>query len=162
MTFTKQITPYTCSLACLESFYRDHGNRTTQQSLLQDHPDKCFVGRIVDGRDISGALSREEFRFLCVDLGLAPFVGHDFRPEITIPFIQGVQQREAIIFFITHFGGSNGPTHYVRFSHMTGADVFQVMNPSDNPQFLPITWQQFVAWDTWFVRITLPNEPGNA
>jgi hypothetical protein len=45
---------------------------------------------------------------------------------------------------------------------MTGADVFQVMNPSDNPQFLPITWQQFVAWDTWFVRITLPNEPGNA
>ncbi|MGA9453828.1 MAG: hypothetical protein WBW41_21065 [Verrucomicrobiia bacterium] len=160
MTFTEQITPYTCGLACLESFYRDHGNPTTQQSLLKEFPAKCFVGRILDGRDISGALALHEFADLCVHLGLEPVVGRDFRPEVTIPFIQSIQVHQAVIFFITHFGG--GPTHFVRFSRMTGADVFEVLNPSGNPPFLPITWQQFVAWDTYFVRITLPNELSDA
>lgn len=161
MNFIAQTTPYTCGLACLESFYRDHGDSTTQQSLLHDHPAKCFVGRILDGRDITGALALHEFTDLCVHLGLAPLVGRDFRPEVAIPFIEGIQPTEAVIFFITHFGGGGGPTHFVRFSRMTSPDVFEVMNPSDNPQFLPMTWQQFVDWDTYFVRITLPHAPGN-
>lgn len=162
MTFTQQITPYTCALACLESFYRDHGNPITQQTLLRDHPAKCFVGRIHEGRDISGALALDEFTDLCVDLGLAPVVGRDFKPEITIPFVLAVQQRQAIIFFVTHFNGGGGPQHVVGFSHMSDADVFQVMNPSGNPSFRPITRQQLVAWGTSFVRITLANEPGKA
>lgn len=81
MTYTKQITPFTCGLACLESFYRDHGKSTTQQSLLVNYPAKCFVGRILDGSDISGALALHEFVDLCVQLGLAPLAGRDFRSE---------------------------------------------------------------------------------
>jgi hypothetical protein len=160
MTFTGQITPYTCGLACLESLYSEHGNPTTQQSLLQDYPAKCFVGRILDGRDISGALALHEFVDLCVHLGLQPFVFRDFRPEVAVPFIQGIQPRQAVIFFITHFGGSGGPTHFMRFSRILAVDVFEAMNPSGNPEFIPITWQQFVDWDIYCVRVKLPNEPG--
>jgi hypothetical protein len=59
-------------------------------------------------------------------------------------------------------GGGGGPTHFVRFSHMDGPDAFKVMNPSGNPPFLQMTWRQYVEWDTWFVRITMPRASGNA
>jgi hypothetical protein len=158
MTFTQQITPYTCGLACLESFYRDNDSGITQQSLLEDHPAKCFVGRILNGQDITGALALHELIDLCVHLQLQPLVFRDFRAEVVIPFLQAIQPNEAVIFFITHFGGGEGPTHIVRFSKMNEAGTIEVMNPSGNPPFIPMSWDQFVSWDTSCVRIILPNE----
>lgn len=155
--FTPQITPYTCALACLESFYREHGLSITQETLLRDYSSECFVGRLLDGQDISGALTIHEFVHLCGCLRLQPFAFRDFRRELTIPLIRSVQPRQTFIFFILHFGGGDGPGHSVRFSRMLAPDVFEVMNPSGNPQFVPITWQQFVDWDFFGIRITLPD-----
>lgn len=157
MTFIAQSSPYTCALACLESFYCDQKVPIGQQSLLRDHPTRCFVGRKLGDQDVSGALTLSEFADLCSCLDLEPLIFRDFRREATVPLIRNIEANQAVIFFIAHLGGNGGPTHFVRFSHMIGPDAFEVMNPSGNPPFFTIAWQDFVSWDTSCVRITLPN-----
>jgi hypothetical protein len=156
MTFTAQITPYTCALACLESFYRDCGESMTQQELLNNYPAQCFVGRLLNGQDISGALKLPEFVELCKHLKLQPvcFLYTDFKS--TSSYIQKLKPNQAAIFFIAHFGGGNGPTHAVGFSKFLGGENLEIMNPSNNPPFIPLISHKLSDWQSVVVCITLP------
>jgi hypothetical protein len=158
MTLTGQITPFTCPLACLESFAQDLELPYTQDSLLRDHAKMCNVGTKHDDQAASGALNLIQFVDLCQDLGLQPKLFHDLLPEATIPLLLRLTPRETVIFFIVRFDGRDGATHYVRYSHMSAPGVFEVMNPQFSaPLFHPISWEQLVAWETYCVRLTAPE-----
>ncbi len=158
MTLTGQITPFTCPLACLESFARDHELAYTQESLLRDHAKMCNVGTKHGDQDASGSLNLIEFVKLCQHLGLQPHWIPVLYPEVIFPMLHSLTREESVIFFIVRFDGRGGATHYVRYSHMSAPGVFEVMNPQFSaPLFHPISWEQLLAWETYCVRLTAPE-----
>ena len=153
-----QITPYTCSLACLESVFRQHGYPTTQQSLLNDYPDLCFVGRVLNGQDISGALYPAEFETLCAHLNFQPY-RFRFVPE-NINRLENPGDNQAIVFYSSRFDGNPAKRHYFRFLKMEPTDRFWFMNPTDTTLFRVIA-QRLFEWQTEFFVLTLPPTLAN-
>ena len=49
VTITKQISAYTCILACLESILTDWGTPITQQELIDRFPEFCHKGKDIEG-----------------------------------------------------------------------------------------------------------------
>ncbi len=158
MTLTGQTTKFTCPLACLESFSNDFGLPYTQESLLRDYPQQCNVGAIIGDEDASGTMDLMQFCNLCDELKFQPLDFHDFRSEITTPFLSSLTPRESVIFFVVRFKGVTGQTHYVRYRRQPTPTTFEIMNPRYGaPFFDTMTWEEFVTWDTWCVRLTAPN-----
>ena len=155
----RQITPYTCSLACLESVYKQHGHTTTQQSLLNDYPDLCFVGRILDGRDISGALDPDEFEALCRELGLQPLRFTELVVE-NIEALRNLNDNQVAIFYSAKFDDNPAQRHYFRFLEIDQSDWFCFMNPTDTTLFGVIP-QRLIDWQTQVFVLTLPTSSGD-
>ena len=155
-----QITRHTCALACLESIYRQHGYPTTQESLLSDYPNLCFVGRVLNQEDISGALYPNEFEALCTALGLQPspfieFVGQD------IEALRHLNGNQAAVLYSRRFDGNPAKAHYVRFLRMEQSNMFWFMNPTD-VTLCAVTAQHLIDWETQFCVLTLPQSFGDA
>ena len=49
VTITKQISAYTCVLACIESILADWNRPMTQQELIDRFPDLCHKGEHIEG-----------------------------------------------------------------------------------------------------------------
>jgi ABC-type bacteriocin/lantibiotic exporter with double-glycine peptidase domain len=66
MTPIKQITSFTCALACIESLATDKNRPISQNALIEKYPEKCNVGK-----DIEGAINLNGVFEVLKDLGFA-------------------------------------------------------------------------------------------
>jgi hypothetical protein len=104
-----QLTPYTCALACLESFLLDLGHRVTQAEMLAHHRDICLnqsdigtYGAIDEGR--LKVLAR---RYLCVADDFATQDEKQIVDQLTRP-------REALVACCHRFSAQDNSNHCVR------------------------------------------------
>jgi hypothetical protein len=138
--------------------YRQSGYPTTQRSLLNDYPGLCFVGRVRNGQDISGALYPDEFEALCTELGLRPS-RFQFAPE-DIDRLENPEHNQGTIFYSASFDGNPAQSHYFRFLEMKQPDWFWFMNPTDATLFRA-TAQHLIDWQTEFFVLNLPPSFGD-
>jgi hypothetical protein len=147
-----QLTPYTCSLACLESFFIDAGKPMTQAEMLQ----QCYqILEIHDPqhRHEYGAADDGKIIGLCTSRGFSAGLYMDFRqPEVEKAFGDALQKKNGVL--ILSFW-DNQTHHCVRLSDVKMPGVYEVMCPGfPKSSLLNVTFPQLVSWGFRFMVIS--------
>lgn len=150
MRLVAQISPYTCPLACLESFLFDLGHSITQDEIIRLHPDLCIPADPAKRHEI-GALSVPIFEQLCGRLGIQCTSHKDFRQTETEADLSSLPPHSTVVIIINHPTG----THMVRFAGIQSPGSWLVMDPQfQHAQFRPISFQDLVKWNFSFCILT--------
>ena len=143
MVIIKQLFCYTCTLACVQSFFADHNKGNyTQSEIIYSFPDLCFVN---DSKYRIGAFLLSRLPELGQRMGFEVThfdFGYDFT---TIPI--GAKQT---LFITTNRDDTGGDRwHTVRMKEIEG-DKIWVMNPAH------CIGSEIFAFDVWS-RDTIKN-----
>ena len=150
MRLVGQISPYTCPLACLESFLFDIGQRITQEEIIRLHPDIC-IPKDSGKRHEIGALPTREFDELCRRLLIHCQTGKDHRQEVLEPLFSGLQPHATVVLLINYPTGR----HMVRLAAIEKPGSWIVMNPEFlRPHFSPLLFTDLTSWDFEFCILT--------
>lgn len=123
MTSVKQVTAYTCALACIESLARDLNQPIGQCELIQRFPDLLCLGA-----DRAGAVTPYSFCHILVSLGFADSFlvgqGKEF-------LVQNKAHLKTGVFVLTEKGddGREAVSHCWRVENILD-DGFVVVEPS--------------------------------
>jgi hypothetical protein len=128
INLVQQISPYTCALACLESFLKDIGRAETQQSMLQDVKIKVFLNEatLYDTK-IYGAVTPSIFENILCELNI----------KMTKLTLQDVSKHlsaldsKSAIFLLGKGAWSKNDSHAVRILNFEQSK-FIVFDPSAN------------------------------
>lgn len=144
MTIVPQISPLTCTLACLEAHFRDNGIPFTQQTLIKDYPIECSTGVIKNGEDRTGALTDRDFVTLCDALAIPIRPIRNYRREVILQHLTSLTPGQSAILFISKYRGGS-EQHAVRFYHVDANDEVHFMCPSFGQGTMTI--QNFSEWE---------------
>jgi hypothetical protein len=148
MTLTSALTPYTCGLACLESYFSDIGRALDQCEILKKYP------QYVTNPDASkfnefGATSDTQLVDLCRHLGFMADRYEDFRQDVVDEwFDRWLTNKFCVLLYL---GG-----HCVRLSQIISAGKYEVMNPKLGTVDLEeVTFNALVERNFSFIAIGL-------
>jgi hypothetical protein len=152
MTLVPQLTPYTCCLACLESFFADISRPLPQAEMLKscrrflESPDP---GKIHE----YGALDDPRIIGLCTHLGFKAGLYQDFRQaEVEKAFADALAKNYGVLILAfwqkqTH--------HCVRLSQIKTPGLYEVMCPAfQQADFVEVTFPNLVSWGFRFITIS--------
>jgi hypothetical protein len=151
-TIVDQLTPYTCSLACLESYFTDIQKPLSQADMLKQHygilqiPDpqhRHEYGSADDGKIIG----------ICTALGFSPGLYMDFRQaEVEKAFSDALTKKHGVM--IMAFW-NNQTNHCVRLAAIKLPGLYEVMCPVfPKSQLLDVTFPQLVSWAFRFLIVS--------
>lgn len=121
MTITPQYNDHACFGACLESFFRDLGEKFSHEKFIKNNLD-LFNG----GTEKEGACSTDDFPKVAKRIGL--------KYKKILSLRSSFNPKKETIFFSVFWNDSKSEKHCVRFSHRE-KNVIKVMNPA-NPNSL--------------------------
>lgn len=152
VTIINQLTPYTCVLACLESYFEDIQKPKTQCEILKD----CFavIKNPTDERKDYGAISDVQVVALAAFLGFQAGLFMDFRQNHVEPvFIDALKNNKGVLISANWNGQSQ---HCVRLSGVKANGIYEVMCPmfgSQKSTLLDVTFVELVQWGFRYVLI---------
>jgi hypothetical protein len=152
MTLTSQLTPYTCPLACLESYFSDINRPLSQCEMLKNH--RQFVESPDPSRRHEyGALDDARIVGLCTHLGFKAGLYQDFRQqEVESAFSDALGSNAGVL--ISAFWQKQ-TNHCVRLSKIKNPGVYEVMCPMfPGAQFIDVTFPDLVSWGFRFIVIS--------
>lgn len=152
ITRTPQLTAYTCSLACLESYFTDIARPYSQSDMLKncrmilENPDP-------NKRHEYGALGDAGIIGLCTHLGFAAGLYQDFRqPEVERTFNDAFARNAGVLILAFWQKQTN---HCVRLSRIKSPGIYEVMCPLfHDTQLLDVTFPELVSWAFRYVVIS--------
>lgn len=145
------LTPYTCVLACLESYLGGVGPQLTQCDILKSYPQFCLNPDPQKQHEF-GAMSDSQLIAFCNQLGIACSGFKDFRQKELEVVLTSLGKNEAVFFF-AHWRRSGH--HCVRFSRIIKSGEYEVMNPYFlSGKLEPVLLSDLVIWDFRFYRLT--------
>jgi hypothetical protein len=115
LTITKQISAYTCVLACLESILTDLNMPITQQDLINKYPQLCHKGEAIEG---AFDFNKDNFDLVANELNFQWHQSDTFEPP---------NENEAYLILTTE-----GDKHCVRAVLQKSPSSFWVMDPNAN------------------------------
>lgn len=113
MTIIKQISDFTCVLACIESITSDWGCPISQKDLIEQFPDLCNKGK-----DFEGAFTFNKDNFDRV----GKYLG------FTWSYVQGLTESGPDVAYLILT--TEGDKHCVRIAAQKDLSSFWVMDPS--------------------------------
>jgi hypothetical protein len=151
VTSIPQLTPYTCCLACLESYFADIGRPYSQAEMLKscrrvlESPDP---GRIHE----YGALDDARIIGLCTHLGFSAGLYQDFRQsEVEQAFADALGKSDGVL--ISAFWKKQ-TNHCVRLSAILSPGLYEVMCPAFQAATMEkVTFPDLVSWGFRFVVV---------
>jgi hypothetical protein len=112
-----QQNEFTCFLACMESFFKDAGNDTTQQKIIEDFPIECHQGLwnegVFDFDSTNRAKLAAKYSLKISEIVEAP----EFDSLKSGDFIGAERMKD------------QNSHHIVRFVEFSGNDKIKVMDP---------------------------------
>jgi hypothetical protein len=143
MELVGQLTPFTCVLACLESFFKDVDSSHDQCSMLRDYSSILHVAEKHD--EYGTVVGDDRLRALVDKLGFycAPRL---YANQVDLDgFWSSLKSNEAVLIMARWKKESD---HCVRFSRITEKGEYEVMNPAFlHPKFENVTYQELVDWN---------------
>ena len=136
------ISPYTCALACLESYFSDIGVGTTQCDILRDHP--TFCSNPAKPSEF-GAVTVQQLAALCQHLGFTFTPYKDHRKNLVDSLLQSLtSDSTALIYANWNLRGH----HCVRFHQILPTGNYEVMNPQfQSPKIESVPFKDLVDWN---------------
>jgi hypothetical protein len=151
-TLTPALTPYTCALACVESWFSDIAHPLDQRQILKRYP-QYLTNPDPAKRHEYGATNEEQIVALCRDEGFTANYYKDFRHQIVEKlFADTLATNGCVLFCALWMKRTN---HCVRLTGITAPGKYEVMNPSyGNAALSPVTFDELVEWGFRFVLVT--------
>ena len=144
MEIVSQITPYTCTLACFESYFHDLKRPLKQEEILRKHPQYCLNPHKID---IFGTMT--EVQIICFarlfGIETTPYI-HIEKPSF-IKLVKELSANDAI--FITSYWKEQ-TYHCVRFSRIIDESkgLFEVMSPAFRGGSMEqVDFNELVKWN---------------
>ena len=153
MTPTPQLTPYTCALACLESYFSDINQPHSQCEMLKNHY-RLLENPDPERRHEYGAATDAQIIGLCTHLGFVAGLYQDFRqPEVEKAFTGALATNAGVL--IPAFW-KRTTHHCVRLTQVKSPGLYEVMCPlfHHDAQFEDVTFPNLVSWGFRFIIIT--------
>jgi hypothetical protein len=145
------LTPYTCVLACLESYLSEVGPALTQCDILKSYPQFCLSTDPKKQHEF-GAMSDSQLIAFCAQLGITCVDFKDFRQKEVEMVLSSLGKNETV-FFLAHW--QNSVHHCARFSRIIRSGDFEVMNPYFlKGKLESVSFSDLVSWDFRFHRLT--------
>jgi len=151
-TLVDQLTPYTCSLACLESYFADVQKPLSQADMLKQH---YQVLQIHDPkhRHEYGAADDGKIIGLCTALGFSAGLYMDFRQQEVERAFQDALGKKSAVLILCFWG--NQDHHCVRLSEVKMPGVYEVMCPGfPTSGLVNVTFPSLVSWGFRFLIIS--------
>jgi hypothetical protein len=147
-----QLTPYSCALACLESFLADLGHNTTQAEMLANHRDICWnptnVGTF--GAIDSFRLKILASRYLCQPEDFSSSDAALIGQQLAVP-------RETLFACCHRFRGNDNSNHCIRLLRLE-ADFLYYSAPGfpyGVQDKVPLT-DFFTHWQPTLLKLKAP------
>ncbi len=115
----KQISDFTCTLACIQSFFADNFREITQTEMIFRFPYLCGVGTKIQG---AFPVAKSTFDQVGSSLGF---------DVDELKAIEEPKDKECVLIIPTNYGGK-GIVHTVRYHKECDADHVWMMDPSPN------------------------------
>ena len=152
MKLVKALTPYTCALACLESFFSDVGYQLDQCEMLKNYPQ--FLANPDPNRFHEyGATNDAQIVGLCLHVGFKAGLFQDFRQvEVEQSFADALKNNAGVL--ILSFWQKQ-THHCVRLSKIKAAGIYEVMCPAlQDAKLLDVTFPDLVSWGFRFIIVS--------
>ena len=152
MKLVKALTPYTCALACLESFFSDVGHQLDQCGMLKNHP-QFLTNSDPNKVHEYGATNDSQIVALCRHIGFKADWFKDFRQvEVESAFTDALQKKAGVL--ILSFW-KNQWNHCVRLSQIKVPGAYEVMCPALQQATLEdVTFADLVSWGFRFIIVS--------
>jgi hypothetical protein len=144
MKIVQQITPWTCSLACIESICFDLGiKNASQQELIESFGD--ILMKNCQGRqEHLGIASPATVRFILKQLGFS-VVDKKCHPQINVPILQAIDLSQEVS--LVQGNIEKEGNHCTRFAGLEGENVVRLMNPKiEGADICKYTIEELNAW----------------
>jgi len=147
------LTPYTCALACLESFFLDIERPLDQCEMLKKYP-QFLTDPDPNRRHEYGAASDVQIVGLCSHLGYKVGLFQDFRQGNIEKEFQDALDKKAGVLIMALWDRKDA--HCVRLSKIKVPGVYEVMSPSlQKADLLEVTFPQLISWNFRFIIVSL-------
>jgi hypothetical protein len=149
MHLVQQITPFTCGLACIESFTTDEGKAISQSALLTRY--KGLLLQTIPKTEVFGATNPLVLAYILQDLGFRIFSGKDHRKDVVR---EQLKRSKNALLCANH---QLQAWHCWRFESVVDDDSVSAMNPGF---FLPtakietLTIDDLIKWDYSFILVS--------
>jgi len=151
-TIIDQLTPYTCSLACLESYFIDIKKPLSQCEILKNHYD---ILEVIDPahKHEYGAIDRSKIIHLCTKLGFTAILYQDFRQKEVEQIFDDALKANNGIFIIANW--NNKSSHCVRLSRIKATGLYEAMCPiHPKSAMIDVKFSDLVQWGFMFLIIS--------
>jgi len=151
MTLVPSLTPFTCALACLESFFLDIESTLNQCEILKKFPQFC-TNPDINKRHEFGAMSEDQMVGFCRHLNFKVGYFRDFNQlNVEASFRNWLLPNKCVLICLLWKGQTN---HCVRLSRIISDGKYEVMNPSLGvAEWSEVTFDELVDWDFRFLLI---------
>lgn len=153
VTLIDQLTPFTCPLACLESYFADIQKPRSQAEMLKQH--FHILRNPADPRRDYGAASDAQIIGICTDLGFQAGLYMDFRQnEVETAFDDALKKKKGVLIMANW---ANQSQHCVRLSAIKSPGLYEVMCPmfgSQKSMMIDVTFPDLVQWGFRFLIIS--------
>ncbi len=151
-TLVNQLTPYTCSLACLESYFVDAQKPLSQADMLKQYYQILEI-HDPEHRHEYGAADDGKIIGLCTARGFSAGLYMDFRQQEVEKAFQDALQKKSGVFILCFW--NNQTHHCVRLSDVKMPGVYEVMCPGfPKSSMMNVTFPPLVSWGFRFIVIS--------
>ena len=153
MHLVQQLTPFTCTLACIESIVTDLGTPISQCELLKKYKD-CLIGSAAKIEQF-GAANGDTIIYILNDLGFRASHHQDFRLDLVRSTLRALDHRNHAVMISANFNLTGW--HSVRWNSFDDQDRIVAMNPSFSAPRAQMDLYKFddlVLWDFSFLIVS--------
>lgn len=154
VTAVPQLTPYTCSLACLESYFLDLKKPFPQHEILKQHYPILEI-QDPQHKHEYGAADDSKLIKLCMALGFTAVLYKDFRQkEVEKAFGDALTKDHGVLILALW---NNQNNHCVRLSRIKAPGDYEVMIPyfyPPNAGMIDVSFADLVSWGFRYLIIS--------